>query len=78
MTYIDAMIANHADAAPFADNVQFTENTENTEVIGIGQGLWETATGDRRAAAELSDLRPAGDGCPHALSSSHGWIRFWR
>ena len=41
-TYIDAMVAGDAQAAPFADDVKYTENTE---VIDIGQGLWETASG---------------------------------
>lgn len=41
-TYIDAMVAGDPQAAPFADGVKYTENTE---VIAIGQGLWETATG---------------------------------
>lgn len=41
-TYIEAMVAGDRDAAPFSDRVRYTENTE---IIEIGQGLWETATG---------------------------------
>jgi hypothetical protein len=41
-TYIDAMVAGDANEAPFSANVKYTENTE---IIEIGEGLWETATG---------------------------------
>ncbi|HEX6993618.1 MAG TPA: hypothetical protein VF339_05665 [Gammaproteobacteria bacterium] len=41
-TYIDAMVAGDPDAAPFSDDVKYTENTA---ILEIGQGLWETATG---------------------------------
>src|SRR5690554_1137292 len=41
-TYIDAMVAGDPDAAPFSENVRYTENTQ---VLELGQGLWETATG---------------------------------
>ena len=40
-TYIAALVADDPDAAPFADDVKFTENTE---VLEIGEGLWQTAT----------------------------------
>jgi len=40
--YIDAMVANDTDAAPFSGSVKFTENTE---IIDLGEGLWQNATG---------------------------------
>ena len=40
--YLDAMVAHDPHAAPLADGVKFTENTET---LPIGQGLWTSATG---------------------------------
>jgi hypothetical protein len=40
-TYIAALVAHDPGAAPFSDDVKFTENTE---VLEIGAGLWQTAT----------------------------------
>jgi len=41
-TYIDAMVAGDRDGAPFSESVKYTENTA---VLEIGQGLWESSTG---------------------------------
>jgi len=40
-TYIDAMVANDVGTAPFSSDVKYTENTE---VLRLGEGLWESAT----------------------------------
>lgn len=40
-SYLEAIVAHDPSAAPLADGVRFTENTE---VLEIGAGLWETAT----------------------------------
>lgn len=40
-TYLGAVVAHDPAAAPLADDVRFTENTERLE---IGDGLWETAS----------------------------------
>lgn len=39
-SYLSAIVANDPGAAPLADDVRFTENTEQLEV---GEGLWESA-----------------------------------
>ena len=39
--YLAALVAHDPDAAPLADEVRFTENTELFEV---GEGLWQSAT----------------------------------
>lgn len=40
--YLAALAKHDPSVVPFADNVKIVENTE---VIAIGKGLWETATG---------------------------------
>ena len=40
--YLEALARNDPSGIPFAGNVKFVENTE---VLEIGEGLWETATG---------------------------------
>lgn len=38
--YLEAIVANDPSAAPLADDIRYTENTE---VLEVGEGLWETA-----------------------------------
>jgi hypothetical protein len=40
-TYLEAVVMHEPDAAPLADNLRFTENTEPKSP---GEGLWETAS----------------------------------
>ncbi len=42
-SYLAALVAHDPDAAPLADDIRFTENTE---VLEIGEGLWEIASGE--------------------------------
>ena len=45
--YVEALAEHAPKSLPFADKVKFTENTEKTvEVLEVGKGLWETASGD--------------------------------
>jgi len=39
--YLEALVAHDPSRAPFAANVKVTENGQN---LGIGQGLWKTAS----------------------------------
>jgi hypothetical protein len=44
--YIAAMVKHDPKGLPFAANVKFTENTDKSmEILPIGKGLWETASG---------------------------------
>ena len=44
--YIAAMVKHDPKGLPFAANVKFTENTDKAvEILPIGKGLWETASG---------------------------------
>jgi hypothetical protein len=44
--YIGALAKHDAKSLPFAEKVKFTENTDKTiEVMDVGKGLWETASG---------------------------------
>jgi hypothetical protein len=43
--YVTSLPKHDPKALPFADNVKFTENSENgVESLKVGQGLWENAT----------------------------------
>ncbi len=44
--YIGALAKNDPKSLPFAEKVKFTENNDKTiEVLAMGKGLWETASG---------------------------------
>jgi len=44
--YVGALAKHDPKAVPFAEKVKFTENSEKTlEVLAVGKGLWENATG---------------------------------
>jgi len=41
-SYLAAMVAHDPEAVPLASEIRFTEDTE---VLSVGEGLWETASG---------------------------------
>lgn len=44
--YIGALVKHDPKGLPFAPKVRFTENSDKTvEVLEVGKGLWETASG---------------------------------
>jgi hypothetical protein len=44
--YLAAMVKHDPKAVPFSKTVKFTENTDKSiEVLPVGKGLWETASG---------------------------------
>lgn len=44
--YVGALASHNPQELPFAENVKFTENSsEGEDVLAVGQGLWENATG---------------------------------
>jgi len=52
-TYVDAVVAHDPARLPLARGVKFTENGQR---LGLGDGLWHTATGPGGYALKLADV----------------------